>query len=249
MILRVATFNIRTGRAYDGANSWPCRRRTAAAVIAALDADVFGLQEVYEFQRRYLNRRLGGLRWFGLGRFGGRAGEQCPIAVTNAELRVVTHQTRWYGPQPASPGTRLPGASFPRIATLVRCRDESSGAVFDVVNTHLDEHLPGNRATSTGQLAGWLDPGVPTVVLGDFNARPDADAVLRPMVDAGLERVSITGGTAHNFTGRADGVQIDHVFVSKHWTVDDAAVVREFPGRRLPSDHWPVVVTARLTDR
>jgi endonuclease/exonuclease/phosphatase family metal-dependent hydrolase len=246
MIVRVATFNIRKGRAFDRLNSWPVRRRATAATIAALGADILGLQEVFEFQRRYLVRRLPELRWFGQGRSGGRAGESCPIAVSGPPISVRDERTRWYGPAPATPGSRLPGASFPRIATLIRCRHEPSGTEFEVANTHLDERLGENRSASVRQLLDWLDRAVPTVVIGDFNCVPGDAPVLGPLTDAGFQLAPVTGGTSHGFTGRADGARIDHIFLSPHWTIEDATVIRERPGRRLPSDHWPVRATVRL---
>ncbi|PSL05405.1 endonuclease/exonuclease/phosphatase family metal-dependent hydrolase [Haloactinopolyspora alba] len=243
--LRFATFNIRNGRAFDGFDSWPLRRGATAAAVAALDADVLGLQEVYQFQRRFLARRLPGLRWHGRGRDGGRSGEQCPVAVAHERVAVTESRTRWYGDEPDQPGTRLPGASFPRIATLLRCRDTATATEFQVANTHLDERVDANRASSVRQLAGWLDLSVPTVVLGDFNTTPGA-AALRPLTEAGLRLAPVTGGTSHGFTGRTDGRRIDHVYLSAHWTLVDAAVVHERPGGRLPSDHWPVRVIAHL---
>ncbi|WP_239000806.1 endonuclease/exonuclease/phosphatase family protein [Jiangella asiatica] len=245
-MLRFATFNIRNGWGFDWLNSWPFRRSATAAAIDALDADVLGLQEVYDFQRRYLDRRLPGERWHGQGRNGGRSGEQCPIAVTDPRLTVRDHRTAWFGPSPATPGNRLPGASFPRIATMLRCRDERSGAEFVVANTHLDERIEANRLTSAEQLAGWMDLGLPAVVLGDLNATPDESDVLGPLEAVGLRRVPIEGGTTHRFSGRHDGPTIDHILVSPHWTVEDAAVAYERPGGRLPSDHWPVAATLRL---
>jgi endonuclease/exonuclease/phosphatase family metal-dependent hydrolase len=244
MIVRFATFNIRNGRGLDYHRSWPVRRRWTAAAIAALHADVLGLQEVFDFQRRYLDRRLPGLRWFGEDRDGSSRGEQCPIAVTDPSITVISERTLWYGAEPEQPGTRLPGASFPRIATIIRCH--SFGVEYEVANTHLDERIGANRAASVGQLLKWLDPSVPTVVVGDFNTVPSDTAVLGPLTDAGFLLAPVTGGTSHGFSGAADGAQIDHVFVSPHWTLEEAVVVREFGRWRLPSDHWPVRVTASL---
>lgn len=243
MIVRLATFNIRNGRAMDLLNAWPVRRHATAAAIAGLGVDIVGLQEVFEFQRRYLDQRLATFRWFGQGREGARAGEQCPIGVSSRSVTVLDDATRWYGD---APGGRLPGASFPRIATLVRCRDEPSGVEFMVGNTHLDEHLPANRAASARQLLEWLDPATPTVVLGDFNCEPDDTAVLGPLTGAGYQLAEFAGGTSHDFTGRTDGRRIDHILASPHWTIEEAVVVHDRPGGRLPSDHWPVRVTLRL---
>lgn len=114
MIVRVATFNIRNGRAMDLMNSWPLRRHATAAAIAELGADIVGLQEVFEFQRRYLDQRLGAYRWFGQGRDGARAGEQCPIGVSGTSLTVLDDRTRWYGDRPAGGyGARHSRGSLP----------------------------------------------------------------------------------------------------------------------------------------
>ena len=41
-ILRVATWNVRNGWAFDGWSSWPFRRRSAIETLASLAADVVG---------------------------------------------------------------------------------------------------------------------------------------------------------------------------------------------------------------
>src|SRR5690606_5828073 len=120
--LRAATFNIRNGLGLDGGNAWPFRRATTARTIAALDADVVALQEVYAFQQRYLERRLSGYRFVGAGRTDGERGERCPILVHQDRATVVDVRTAWFGDTPDRPGTRLPGAGFPRIATVATIR-------------------------------------------------------------------------------------------------------------------------------
>jgi endonuclease/exonuclease/phosphatase family metal-dependent hydrolase len=240
--MRFATFNIRHGLGDDADNSWEFRRGSTADAIAGLDADVLGLQEVLEFQRQDLDGRIPGVRWFGEGRDGGSSGEQCPVVLTSPALEPVSSRTRWYGPSPTT-RVRLPGASFPRIATLMRLRLEG-GVELDVINTHLDEHISANRAASVRQIVEWLTPDTPTVVMGDFNAAP-GDSALTALAGAGFQLVPVDGGTAHGFTG-VGGTVIDHILVSRHWTIADAGVARNRPGGRLPSDHWPVWVDVQL---
>jgi endonuclease/exonuclease/phosphatase family metal-dependent hydrolase len=241
--MRFATFNIRHGLGDDSDNSWHFRRDSTADAIAALKADVLGLQEVLEFQRQHLDGRIPGLRWFGEGRDGGSSDEQCPVVLASPGLEVVSARTLWFGTTPTTEGTRLPGASFPRIATSTRLRRDD-GIRVDVINTHLDEHVKANREASVRQLVGWLNLETPTVVVGDFNAEP-GDRALAALSESVLRRVPVDGGTAHGFTG-VGGTMIDHIFVSRHWTIEDAGIARHRPGGRLPSDHWPVWVDARL---
>lgn len=244
----VATFNIRNGLGCDGRYSWPLRRRSTAAMIRYLDADAVGLQEAYRWQLRYLLRHVDGYESRGEGRSRRRRGEACPVLSRRSRLEVTGHWTRWFGPDPDRPGSRLPGAGFPRLATRVRVRDRATDRHLEVVNTHLDEHRGENRAAAATQLAAWLASDRPTVLVGDLNTTDDDEAVFGPLRGAGLRSVLPPGspGTTHQFRGGTGGRRIDHVLVSSHFEVVDAAVVADHPGDPLPSDHWPVRAVLRL---
>jgi endonuclease/exonuclease/phosphatase family metal-dependent hydrolase len=238
------TFNIRNGRAFDGANSWWLRRRAAAAAMRTASPDVAGLQEVFRFQERWLLAQLPAYRSVGAGRDDGTRGERCPVLVRAGDgLEIVASETRWFSGEPERAGSRLAGASFPRIATMARLQHRLGGPRFGVANVHLDERVEANRLESVELLLSWLDRSVPWIVLGDFNATP-AGPELRTMKAAGFESVlgAMEPGTAHGFTGRLDGHRIDHVLVRlDEWRVNGARVVTDAPRGRLPSDHWPVV--------
>jgi endonuclease/exonuclease/phosphatase family metal-dependent hydrolase len=245
--LRVATFNVRNGWALDGSHAWPFRRRAAAATIEALGADLVGLQEVYSFQRRGLARQVVGRRWIGAGRTdGGGRGEQCPITWRPSRLHLEAWEVRWFSAHPDVAGTRLEGARAPRIATLARFWDMRSGLLFGVANAHLDAARADLRARAAGMLVGWMaEHPVPWIVLGDLNDGPDSETVAA--IEAAGFRALVPedgSGTAHQFTGRTDGRQIDHVLIDEDWTAGPVTVPAG-SSRPLPSDHWPVVVDLR----
>lgn len=247
--LRVGTFNIRNGLGLDGWSSWPFRRATTARTIAGLGADAVALQEVYAFQQRFLERRLREYRFVAVGRTDGRRGERCPVLAHARTTRVVGTRTIWFGPTPDRPGTQLPGASFPRLATSALLVVGEERRLVNVTSTHLDEGSAGRRRRAAAQLAASLDLDVPQVVMGDLNATPDS-AVVDELRAVGLELVVPAGssGTEHAFTGRTDRRRIDHILVSGHLRVVDAEVVTTRRGRTLPSDHWPVRATLDLQD-
>jgi endonuclease/exonuclease/phosphatase family metal-dependent hydrolase len=238
--LRFCSFNIRFGRAPDGLHSWWFRRRSTAATLDQIDADVFGLQEAIDSQIDYLLDRLPRYEAVGDGRRRDRGGERCPVVFRSGSLTLQSHRTLWYADDPTRAGAKLPRAAHPRIATIVRLVTVG-GTTIEVVNTHLDHRHHDNRVRSVEMLGSWLDDDLPRVVLGDFNASPGP--VLTPLVDAGYRLVhgEDAGPTFHGFGRRKDGPQIDHVLASPHWTVTAAEIVRDTPGWRLPSDHWPVV--------
>lgn len=243
-MIRVASFNIRNGIAFDGWNSWPFRWRATAAAVASLDVDVVALQEVHRFQERSLLRRLPRYAAVGRARGAHGRGERVSVLLERARCQLVSVDHRWFGDEPHLAGSKLPGARAPRMATIVVV--EVEGIAVQVINTHLDEASAGRRTASVEQLVEWLDPSLPRLVLGDLNARPD-DPELAPLYEAGLRQAlpAEAGGTSHRFTGCTDGRRIDHILVSSDIEVLDAGVLHLRPDGKLASDHWPVAATLR----
>lgn len=246
--LVVASFNVRNGRAWDGLDSWPFRARRAARAARSLGADVLGVQEAYAFQSRFLGAALPGFVRVGRGR-GERGGEWCAVYVRDDHLEVLSDVTHWYGAEPDVPGSRIDGASFPRIGTHLRLAVRSTGQELQFVNTHLDEHDTARRELSVEQLLARLEPGVPAVVVGDLNATRRRDpGVFDRLEGAGLVD-ALAGddrGTAHDFGGGTHHNRLDHIFVSPDIEVVHGTVVADGRTRRLPSDHWPVLARLRL---
>jgi len=260
MRLRVATFNIRKGIAWDGLDSWPMRRRTTAAALHGLRADVAGLQEVYGFQQRDLLRRLPRFAACGAGRDDGRErGERCAVLYDTRRLELCRWVTRWFSDTPDTPGSISWGEPPPRVATLAwfAARGTSDAKLrprFAVADVHWDGASADARLRSAEALLAWIDDGLPWVVLGDLNTTV-ADASVRHLLSAGLcdplRRLGTGGagaGTHHAWDGRTDWTRIDHVLVTSHWRVLAAAVIQDRIRGRLPSDHWPVLAALELPD-
>jgi endonuclease/exonuclease/phosphatase family metal-dependent hydrolase len=250
--VRVATYNIRNGRAVDSASFWWRRRGTLGDVVARIDADVWAFQEVYRFQRRHLERTVlppGSWGSVGTGRNRTGGGEQVPIFHRRTVFAAATASTRWFGPTPDLPGSRVQGAPFPRIATLAYLTPVGDGPVVRVVNLHLDSDSVERRTGALRQLVQWLDPSTerPTIVVGDFNG-PMTDPGYEALSDAGLRSgLPPDAGPTSNGFGRGldEQRQIDHVFVSAHFDVVSARIDT---ASGLASDHYPVVVDLALSD-
>ena len=226
----------------DPASFWPRRRRRVALVLEALDCDLWGFQEVFAFQRRWLlSAGLPRAPWghHGDGRNRWRRGEAVPVVWDRDRFGAVARSTRWFGPGPDVPGSRGAGAGSPRIASSVELWGPSGPIV--VVNTHLDSRSVDARAEAAGQLVALVAsrPEVPHIVMGDMNATLD-DPELRPLRDGGLVPAlpSGSGPTATAFETEA-GRPLDHVLLTPGWTVHQASVRRE---AGVASDHYPVVV-------
>ena len=208
--LRVATFNIRNGIAPDGLDSWPFRRRAAADAVAGLDADLAGLQEVYGFQQRYLLRRLSAYTATGAGRRDGRGrGERCPVLYRRARLALDGSITRWFSDTPDVAGSTGWGNRLPRIVTLARFTDRRSGRRFGLANCHLEGSPAAARHRSAAALVTWLEPNLPWIVLGDFNAEPH-DAAIHTLLAAGLRDVFAAGPGDARAAGSAAPYQESH---------------------------------------
>jgi endonuclease/exonuclease/phosphatase family metal-dependent hydrolase len=250
--LRVATFNIRNGIAFDGLDSWPLRRRATAQAVADLNADLIGLQEVYGFQQRYLLRHAPGFAATGAGRSDGRErGERCAVFYRGARLALSSSTTRWFSDTPQLPGSTGWGNRLPRVVTLARFTDLATGRVFGLADCHLEGAPAAARHRSAAVLPTWLDPELPWIVAGDLNAEPD-DEALRTLLAAGLRDVfapAAAAPVAAPPTTRPRGGQrarrIDYLLVTREWQVGTAAVAAAGHHRRA-SDHLPVVATVRL---
>ncbi|CDN49522.1 endonuclease/exonuclease/phosphatase family protein [Neorhizobium galegae] len=236
--LRILSYNVHscigTDRRLD-----PAR---VAEVIAALEPDIIGLQEL----------DVGRSRTGGIDQAHAIASLLRMEFHFHAALNVAEER---YGDAilTALPARMIKGAGLPS-------HGEQRGAVWveievgehklQVFNTHLGL-LGGDRMRQIGEILGpvWMGApdcqGKPKILIGDFNATPVTatyKAVARQMADAPL----VSGGRPKaTFPSRLPLLRIDHVFVSSEVTPIATQVVST-PLSRRASDHLPLLVTVEL---
>jgi endonuclease/exonuclease/phosphatase family metal-dependent hydrolase len=258
--LRVMTFNIRYGAAYDGDNSWPHRKALVAKTIRDFDPDVIGLQEALPMQVEFLREALPAYNCVGRSREKDTDGEQCAVFFRRERWMLQDQATFWLSQTPDLIGSKSWDSSLPRIVTWVELSDRKSGANTRVFNTHFDHRGRQARLESAKLLRSKIDalPPSPTIVLGDFNTADDStphraltqsttpSLVLRNAYRTINPQRLIEEATFHGFLGKRAGKPIDWILYSSHFTCDDACVETEAIGERFASDHFAVGATLSL---
>ena len=239
MTFRVMTFNIRNGLADDGSNSWEHRRHLTAQVIRDSNADIIGLQEVFEFQLEYLKGELPEYAFYSVGREDGdNHGEQCSILWRADIFHPFDLKTFWLSDTPNIPNSKTWGNRITRICSWLGI-DEG----FYFYNTHWDHESAEARIKSAEMIAGRGLSSVPWIVVGDFNAEPNSPD-LAPLIELeGCEFVSRDNsiGSFHDFRGGEGGPSIDHMFVGGGIKAKLVEVVQTSESGIYPSDHYPVI--------
>ena len=245
--INVISYNIRNGEANDGTNSWEYRYPASAIMIDDQKPDIFGLQEAYGYQVKYLEEYTKGYKSVGVGREDGKKeGEQMSIFYNTKTIKLEKWGTFWLSETPDKPSMGW-DAACKRTATWALLRHKDSGKRFYYVITHLD-HV-GEEARRKGldlivERIDQINPeGYPMVLTGDFNVTPDDPALVG--LDAKMKSArrfaakTDDQGTYHGW-GKESKV-IDHIYFSGFSSCPLFEVVtKPYYERKFISDHYPV---------
>jgi endonuclease/exonuclease/phosphatase family metal-dependent hydrolase len=256
--LKVMTYNLRFA-SETPPHAWPDRRPLVARVIRDAGPDVIGTQEGVYSQLKDMADDLDGYDWIGLGRDGGSRGEFMAVFYRSGRLEPVAFDHFWLSDTPAVIGSTTWGNSNRRMVTWVRFREKATGAEFAVWNTHFDHEVQRAREKSAELLRLKLAeqaPGLPVILLGDFNAPAGANPAYTLLTEGGgLEDAWLRArrregegeGTFNGFGQNPHGAaRIDWILVSPGVEVASAAVVTTRVQEQYPSDHYPVTAELRL---
>jgi endonuclease/exonuclease/phosphatase family metal-dependent hydrolase len=184
-------------------------------------------------------------------------GELLPILYRPDRLRPRGDGTVWFSRTPSQPASRLPLAMEPRAFHWARFETLEGGLQFLVVNAHLG-HAPWHYAGSASVLLETIErerpsAEAPVILVGDFNALPQADVLQRlyvSMRDAWSTASAREGPETTfqwNLMRGMRPLRLDHVLVSGPVTPVLARVLTPRRGPMPPSDHDPIVVDLELT--
>lgn len=270
--LRVMTYNIKHGQTnkeciqparIPGQPPFPdcgLDLQASAAVIAAHDPDIVGMQEIDRFWARSagLDEPAELASWLGFEHY-------CYAANLNHppdSHALVEHQ---YGTLVLSrfPILECENTFLRRVGNteqrgLLKVLVNVRGVPLQFYNTHLHT-VQADRLLQTEDIAAVLDaaPAGPKVVVGDFNARSTFTTTVTEMLpiyerllDAWREAPLPTLDNPNGFTSPARLVsnptsRIDYVFVSPDIEVDGTFVPVD-EQTRYAADHYPVIADIAL---
>lgn len=258
---RIGTYNLRYANHGDSVhgNGWGQRLPVIAGLIRFHDFDIFGTQEGLYPQLQGLRDSLPGYTYIGIGRDDGQhAGEHSAIFYKTAVFTVLDKGDFWLSTITDRPNKGW-DAVLPRICTWGKFRENSTGFVFYMFNLHMDHVGVKARAESAKlilQKIREFPAGMPIILTGDFNVDQTSESyalingsgVLRDCYELSPIKYA-TNGTFNNFrTDRYTDSRIDHIFVSRQFSVRRYAVLTDTyrtkndstVAARTPSDHFPV---------
>lgn len=256
----VMSFNIRYDNPEDSLNNWKYRKEVAAQIIKDQKIDVLGTQEVLHNQLEDLLSQLPDYKALGVGRDDGKEdGEYSALFYNTVRFDAEKTGCFWLSETPDVAGSLGWDGACNRVATWAVLKDKATGKQVFAINTHLD-HV-GKLARQEGvtlliKRANEIGSGMPVVITGDFNARPESDVIQHVLdaknpiqmhdshVVAKVQGKNEEGDwTFHGF-GEVPMERrsfIDYIFVSEDIQVDEFAILPSKLNNIYVSDHRPIV--------
>ena len=284
---KVASYNIRLKTAVDDkkGDGWDDRKQVIFDLIQYHNFDIFGTQEVVQAQLDDLNASLTGYDYVGAGREDGKQkGEYSAIFFKKSKFKVMDSGTFWLSEDTERPNKGW-DAKYPRVCTWVKLQDKCNKQILWFFNTHFDHVGKVARSESSKLIVSKIKSmagNAPVVLTGDFNVDQTNEGYTA-MANSGVMKDSYDlakikhaqNGTINGFNAdRKTPSRIDHIFVSKEWTVLRCAVLTDsywtpieesstelkagnFPTeiksaqyqKRTPSDHYPITAEISLNGK
>ena len=256
--LKVASYNLRMDTPNDGVNAWPNRKELVKNLIRFHELDIIGTQEGFKHQLDDI-LELDSYAYVGVGRDDGKdEGEHSAIIYRKERFELLANGDFWYSETPEVPGKGWDATCCNRICSWAKFKDLKSGKEFFVFNSHYDHQGKEARKNSSLLLVKKIEEiagDSPVFATGDFNATPD-DEPIQTIYNTGKLNDSYlvsqeppygTEGTFNAYKINAPMKdRIDYIWVSHGITVKKYGVLNDLPYGRFASDHFPVMIQAKM---
>jgi endonuclease/exonuclease/phosphatase family metal-dependent hydrolase len=255
--LRIATYNLRFDNPGDSLDLWKNRSPFVAGLIQLFDFDVFGTQEGLKHQLEDLKNDMPGYDYIGVGRDDGKEkGEHAAIFFKTGRFKLLDEGTFWLSAITDRPNKGW-DAALPRICTWGKFEELTSGKTFYLFNTHFDHIGVTARRESAKLIISMIRTTAGNsacILTGDFNfdetnenyALIKESGFLADTYDlAGLRFAPNGTFNAFNIASKPVG-RIDHIFVTRDFSVIRYGILTNTYNGRCPSDHFPVFAEVRL---
>jgi endonuclease/exonuclease/phosphatase family metal-dependent hydrolase len=249
--LRVMTFNVRYPAKSDGPDVWELRRDLLVDTIRRNKPDIFGTQELFQFQGQYIVENLSDYVWFGRSRRGNQEDEHMGVFYREDRLKLIESGDYWLSETPEEPGSMSWNVSLPRMVTWGLFEDTTTARRFYFFNTHFAHRREDNeaRVQSARVIAERLRklPQDATIILtGDFNTDAGSEpykALTGVLQDAwaSVQKPQGPTGTFHGFKGQPGKARIDWILYRGAVSPVSVETVTHNVDGRYPSDHFPVL--------
>jgi endonuclease/exonuclease/phosphatase family metal-dependent hydrolase len=257
--VELITYNIRMNTSGDGEHAWPSRYGDVVALFRFHRADIFCVQEALPDQMDDLEAVFPDFAYEGVGRDDGkREGEFSAVFYNHQRFKKLDGGTFWLSETPDACSFGW-DAACRRVCSWVKLKDEVTGEILQIFNTHFDHRGEVARRESAQLILDRIEEiseGNGRVVLcGDFNLSPDSEPIalirskLQDAFQVSMQPPYASVATYHGFTyDDPPKERIDYVFVSKDLKVLRYGGLTDSRDRSFFSDHLPVLVTIQLVN-
>lgn len=251
--INTATFNIRQKNKSDVGNMWDDRKTALTNLIQFHEFDIFGIQEGFIEQLQDMKQGLPAFNYIGVGRDdGAQKGEHSAIFYKKDRFKLIKDGTFWLSATDINTPNKGWDAALPRICTWGIFQDKKNGKKFIFMNTHFD-HIGVEARKESAKLilqkAKEFAKDLPLILTGDFNVDEHNEAyftlansnVVKDTYD--LASFRYEPNSSFNNWGKsiAPSGRIDHIFITKPFTVSKWAILTDTYLGKFPSDHFPVL--------
>ena len=235
--IKVMSFNLRIRVEVDGVNFFDNRCPKILSLIARESPDIIGFQEANGVMLDMISEGLTDYVFVGHGREADYNGEGTYIAYKKNRFYLHGFREEWLSVTPTLPASRLRGldqSGCPRVYCCAELIDRETMQLFAFYNTHLDHKGKNAQIGETMMLLGRIaEARLPFVLTGDFNARPDQDAIKMILATKDalgtVEATEQIGGTFHGFSMERinEGAmgKIDYIFTNLYTDLTRAYAV------------------------